>query len=36
MWVNPFLAGVLTVVGIEMLAFVAIILYIGFKHDDME
>lgn len=36
MWVNPFWAGVLTVVGIEMLAFVAIILYIGFKHDDKE
>ena len=36
MWVNQFLAGVLTIVGIELLAFVAIILYIGFKHDDKE
>lgn len=36
MWINSFLAGVLTVVGIEMIAFVAIILYIGFKHDDKE
>ena len=36
MWVNPFWAGVLTVVGIELLGFVAIILYIGFKHDDKE
>ena len=36
MWVNPFWAGVLTVVGIELLTFVAIILYIGFKHDDKE
>lgn len=36
MWINPFWAGVLTIVGIELLAFVAIILYIGFKHDDKE
>ena len=34
MWINPFWAGVLTVVGIELLAFVAINLYIGFKQDD--
>lgn len=36
MWVNPFWAGVLTVVGIELILFVALILYIGFKHDDKE
>lgn len=36
MWINPFLVGALTVVGIELLAFVTIILYIGFKHDDKE
>ena len=36
MWVNPFFFFFLTVVGIEMLAFVAVILYIGFQHDDKE
>lgn len=34
MWVNPFILGVLSVIGVEMLMFIGLILYIGFHNDD--
>lgn len=36
MWVNPFWLGVGVTIVVEIIAFVVLILYIGFKHDDKE